>query len=314
MKLSSTKRSRILLVALGILSLIVIGMQFAEPAISNPPPTGTFAGPDSVVTILERSCYNCHSNETRLAWYDKIAPVSWLVSADVRKARSRFNFSHWDSLSTTDQVTKLWYMVNMADQGKMPLATYTAVNPSAKLSEREIRTLKNYVVALAANTSKTNGAKTPPSTPVTRPSTIPASPNGIRYIEGFRNWKVIATTNRFDNGTMRVVYGNDIAVKAITENTINPWPNGAIIAKVVWNKQAEDTTGTVRAGDFNNVQFMVRDDVKYKNTEGWGFARFSTPKLVPYGNTIAFDVDCINCHRLASANGFVFDIPTHQKY
>jgi Haem-binding domain len=42
-------------------------------------------GPD-VRSILERSCGDCHSNETRWPWYSHVAPVSWLVSFDGARA------------------------------------------------------------------------------------------------------------------------------------------------------------------------------------------------------------------------------------
>jgi hypothetical protein len=295
-------------ITLAVVLCIGIGLQFTSPVISNPPVTGEFAGPDSVAMIFQRACYDCHSNETKLTWYDKIAPVSWKVSADVKEARGRFNFSHWDSLSAPDQITKLWYIVNMVEQGKMPLESYTTVHPSARITETDINVLKRYVLSLSNPVVAKPPVKT--AAAIGFPFPLSPSPNGITYFSDYKNWKVITATNRFDNGTMRIIYGNDIAIKAIQQNNINPWPNGAKIVKVVWNKQPEDKDGNVSPGAFNNVQFMIRDDKKYKDTEGWGFARFSTPKLIPYGKTASFDTECINCHRLASARGFVFDIPT----
>ena len=86
-----------------------------------------------------------------------------------------------------------------------------------------------------------------------------------------------------------------------------------MIVKVVWDAGEEDADGNIYPGAFNNVQFMIRDEERFKKTEGWGFARFNTSQLVPYGKNVSFEVDCMNCHRLASANGFVFDIPTKKK-
>lgn len=304
---------KIVVSILGIMFLVV-SLRLASPEIPNPPVTAEFTGPDSITMIFKRACYDCHSNETRLAWYDRFAPISWKVAADVSQARDRFNLSHWDSLSTAEQQTTLWYMVNMIEQGRMPLKEYTALHPEAVVSKKEIAMLKRYVVSLSAAPSG-NKQSAPAATP-TIPATIithkttPVSPNGIEYFSDYKQWKVIAATNRFDNGTMRLIYGNDIAVKALEQNTINPWPNGAKIAKVVWNLSPEDADGNVHTGSFNNVQFMLKDDRKFKDTGGWGFARFSTPELLPYGKDASFGTSCYNCHRLASANGFVFDIPT----
>jgi hypothetical protein len=311
MKRLTHSRSRTLLLAGLLVAVTILLLQFTTPEIVNPPATGPFAGPDSVTTIFQHACYDCHSNESNIRWYDKIAPISWKVAADVAEAREHLNFSQWDSLSRGEQLSKLWYIVNMVDQGRMPLPSYAAVHPDARVTEAEINTLKRYVTAL---TNQPKPAVIKPTAhmtavPVTRPTT-PTSLNGIAYFDDYKTWKVIASTNRFDNGTMRLIYGNDIVVKALENNTINPWPDGARIAKVVWDKQPVDSLGNVHAGKFNNVQLMIRDSKKFRETGGWGYARFNTPQLIPYGKAITFEVECYQCHKLASSNGFVFDIPT----
>ena len=311
MKRLTRSRSRTLLIAGSLIAVAILLLQFTSPEIPNPPVTGRFAGPDSVTTIFQHACYDCHSNESNIRWYDKIAPVSWKVAADVAEAREHLNFSQWDSLSHGEQLSKLWYIVNMVDQGHMPLPSYVAVHPSARVTEEEINTLKHYVTALTnrPKPTTTKPAVHTTAVPVTQPAT-PTSLNGITYFDDYKSWKVIASTNRFDNGTMRLIYGNDIAVKALEKNTINPWPDGARIVKVVWDKQPVDSVGNVHAGKFNNVQLMIRDSKKFRETGGWGYARFNTPQLIPYGKAITFEVECYQCHKLASSNGFVFDIPS----
>ncbi|SEI92238.1 Cytochrome P460 [Dyadobacter koreensis] len=304
-----------------ILSSVVfaslVALQITGPTISNPQAKGKFHAPAEVLSIFERSCYDCHSNETDLRWYDKIAPFSYVVAADVNEARKRFNFSEWDTLSKSDQETKLWYMINMIDAGKMPLATYTSVHPESKVSKADLDVLKNYVIKLSnqnhslGDTSRIKLAdKTYKNSQDTGVGKTPKSINGISYFDDYKNWKIISSTNRFDNGTMRLIYGNEIAINAIKEDKIKPWPNGAILVKVVWNSQKEDNDGNIKPGNFNNVQMMIRDDKRFKDTEGWGFARFSGLSLEPYGKTISFATSCINCHRLVPDNGFVFDIPS----
>ncbi|MBI4419121.1 MAG: heme-binding domain-containing protein, partial [Ignavibacteriales bacterium] len=60
----------------GIALLVVFaGVQLYSPERTNPPtdPANTlFAAvpvPQEVRTIFERSCFDCHSNETRWPWY-----------------------------------------------------------------------------------------------------------------------------------------------------------------------------------------------------------------------------------------------------
>ncbi|GGM95214.1 hypothetical protein GCM10010967_30790 [Dyadobacter beijingensis] len=295
-------------VVAGILFTSFVVLQVNSPTIENPSVTAEFHGPDEVTAILKRSCYDCHSNETNLRWYDKIAPFSYKVAADVEEARKRFNFSEWDSLPKADQEVKLWYIVNMIDAGRMPLPAYTAIHPSAKVTPAELTILKNYVTDLSRKHYAAGDTARIRQNP--RVSNVPTSINGIRYFDDYKNWKVISSTGRPDNGTMRIIYGNDIAVKALENDQIRPWPDGAVIVKVVWNSQAPDADGNVKPGNFNNVQMMVRDAGKFSATEGWGFARFNGLDLKPVGTTATFATACINCHQLAGETGFVFDIPT----
>jgi hypothetical protein len=303
------KKRVVVILLIGVVAVWILTA--LTPPLTNPPSTREFDGPDSVQRILKHACYDCHSNNTKLEWYHQVAPLSWKISADVMQARKHLNFSHWDSLSAAEQRSKVWYAVNMIEQRKMPRRDYTLLHPSAKLTEREVNVLKNYIVTLT-NASAAQSKKQMP-TPVSVQHTSGESPNGIQYFSDYLKWKVIVATNRFDNGTMRIIYGNDIAIKAIQSGNINPWPNGAVIVKVVWDKGEQDADGNIYPGDFNNVQFMIRDEERFQKTEGWGFARFSTSQLVPYGKDVSFEVDCMNCHRLASANGFVFDIPTKKR-
>src|SRR5215471_5509363 len=51
--------------------------------------------PAPVQTILNKACKDCHSYETKLPWYGKIAPVSWMISAEIERARQVMNLSEW---------------------------------------------------------------------------------------------------------------------------------------------------------------------------------------------------------------------------
>lgn len=310
----SRKTKRVSL-AIILFILFVTAMQFVGQPVQNPPVTAAIKAPDEVVKILRRACYNCHSNETQLSWYDKIAPVSWLVKADVSEARSRFNFSTWDTLSPADQQGRLWEMVNMVLTGKMPLPTYTAIHPEAKLSIGDIATLKKYVQDLSPakyhDTAVIHEAGRELEQSMQKPSMATNSPvaaNGIAYIPDYQNWQVISTTNRFDNHSIRVVYGNGIVVKAIKENQTHSLPEGSTIVKVVWNS-IEEKNGDIIPGTLNSVQIMTKDSKRFADSKGWGFAKFNGIKLKPYGNTPLFNTTCFNCHKIASKNDFVFNLP-----
>lgn len=65
-------------------------------------------------------------------------------------------------------------------------------------------------------------------------NSIPDPSNGITYPTGWQNWATIAVSHRSDNNTIRAILGNDVAVEAARSGITNPWPDGAIIGKVVW--------------------------------------------------------------------------------
>lgn len=90
-----------------------------------------------VAQLLKTSCYNCHSNETDYPWYSYVAPSSWLVARDVRKARKELNLSTWTNLDVTDKLSKLDDISEEVGEGNMPLPIYTFMHPSAKLSEQQ---------------------------------------------------------------------------------------------------------------------------------------------------------------------------------
>src|SRR6266849_4927477 len=74
---------RVLLRLSMALLVVFLGLQFVRPELRNPPVTADLQAPLEVKQILKNSCYSCHSNETTLEWFDKVAPVYWLVTSDV---------------------------------------------------------------------------------------------------------------------------------------------------------------------------------------------------------------------------------------
>jgi hypothetical protein len=314
-----TRRTKRIGLGITFFMLFVVAIQFIEKPVQNPPVTAAIKAPEEVLAILQKACYDCHSNETRLSFYDKVAPISWLVAADVTTARSRFNFSTWDTLSTADQQGRLWEMVNMVLTHKMPLRTYAATHPAARLTAADIAVLKKYVVDISPSTyhDTTLIRKSGQEFRQFQQKTIaaaesPVAANGVKYIPGFREWQVISTTNRFDNHSIRMVYANDIAVNAIRENRIKPFPEGSTIVKVVWNS-IEETNGDITSGSLNSVQIMTKDNKRFADSKGWGFAKFNGIALKPYGSTPMFNATCFSCHKIASENDYVFNLPLTNK-
>jgi hypothetical protein len=307
-----SKKGRILLL---LLIVCLVGIQFVRPPLDNPPVTADLTTPPEVKEILRKACYDCHSNETQLKWFDKVAPAYWMVVDHVKEGRKVFNFSEMGSLPAGDQKAKLYEGINQVLTRDMPLLSYTTVHPKAKLSMKEVQVLQRYLVSLSpaviADTALIHAANrqydqwAPQQAHLT---TAKPTLNGIDYIPGYQDWTAISTTDRFDNGTMRVIYGNDIAVKAIKDQKIHPWPDGAIFAKVAWDQLA-DANGQVTPGAFKQVEFMIKDSKKYASTAGWGWARWKGMQLTPYGKTASFTSECVGCHNPMRDNDFVFTLP-----
>lgn len=303
-----------------LLVLLVLGIaiQFIRPSLDNRPATGDWAAPPEVKAILQRACYDCHSNQTKLAWFDQPAPAYWLVVKDVREARKVLNFSDWDSLPKAQQAAKLYEALNQVEFHVMPLSNYAMLHHDAVVTPEEVTVLRQYLLTLAPkavpDTAKQRIAleqfahwiKTPTDT-----ASVKVAYNDISYhdLANFGDWKAISTTERFDNGTLRVIMGNDIAVEAIRQGQTHPWPKGATFAKVAWD-QLPDSAGEIRAGAFKQVEFMIRDNDKYTATDGWGFARWvGGLGLKPYGKDAGFTTECTNCHQSMGDYDHVFTLP-----
>jgi Haem-binding domain len=88
----------------------------------------------SVSYIFNHACIDCHSEKTRWPWYSNLAPASWFVEGDVKRARTFMNLSRWDSLDTTEQRALLTAIATVIENHEMPPHRYVMVHPEAKLS------------------------------------------------------------------------------------------------------------------------------------------------------------------------------------
>ncbi len=136
---------------------------------------------------------------------------------------------------------------------------------------------------------------------------VTPAPNGIQIPKDYKNWQMIAVSHRTDNQTLRVILGNPIAVKAAKNGNTKPWPDGAILAKIVWKDTDHPLWQAATVpGALIHAEFMMKDSKKFATTEGWGFSRWSGMEQKPYGKDAAFAFECLNCHQPAKANDYVF--------
>jgi hypothetical protein len=293
----------------------VLLLQFARPEISTLPVVAEFDAPADVKRILRRSCYDCHSNETRLAWFDRIVPASWLVARDVRRAREHLNFSQLGTEPKSRQKAVLFEAVNQIQMGAMPLVTYARMHPESAISPVDLAVLRNYLLPLdtkqpsapSANHKADDQYRNWLSTG-SKGMKVKNSPNGIAFLPDYRNWTVISTTERSDTNTLKAILGNDVAVATISRNDINPWPDGTIFAKVSWQQLSRED-GEAHAGEFLQVAFMIKNRAKYASTAGWGWAEWLGSELTPFGKDANFASQCVACHLPLRQNDYVFTFP-----
>jgi mono/diheme cytochrome c family protein len=315
--MASGSRFRIFLWFAAAAFLVFLALQLVRPKLENPPVTAELQAPPEVKQILRQSCYSCHSNETKLPWFDEVVPAYWIVTSDVKEARKHLNFSEIGKLPAAQQKGILFEAVNQIQLGAMPLPSYRRVHPGSAVTPEQLAVLRSYLAppspvtaAAPANVAAADDQydKWIPNGSAVSSLHVQPEPTGVEFIPDYKNWKAVSSTDRFDNHTMREILGNDIATKAIAENHINPWPDGTAFAKVTWLEQS-DEKGFVRTGAFVQVELMIRDSKKYAGTGNWGYGRWRGMDLKPYGKDAAFVNECVGCHTPVRKNDYVYTMP-----
>ena len=129
--------------AAGALLLLLL-MQLVPAERTNPPVISDIDAPAEITEILRRSCYDCHSHETRWPWYSYVAPMSWFVVDHVDDGRADLNFSDWPVFDFEAQDLAFEDIGQQIEQGEMPLTSDLLLHPSARLSDDDRRRLLRW--------------------------------------------------------------------------------------------------------------------------------------------------------------------------
>ncbi len=133
-------KNKILWTGSFVLGLLIL-IQFVPVERTNPDEDGVVPAPDKVMTLLEKACFDCHSNRTEWPWYSRVAPVSWLVASDVKEGRHHVNFTAWDRLNRNDRIKVLGEIRDMVSEGDMPPAIYRLGHSEARLADEQRDTI-----------------------------------------------------------------------------------------------------------------------------------------------------------------------------
>lgn len=130
-----------------LLAGIFVALQFARPRLENPRVEADFSAPPAIQAILQRACYDCHSYETKVPWFDQIVPAYWLVVRDVREGRRHLNFSELGA----DSAARKRHALRVLDHvllGAMPPPPYLMLHRDARVSGAAVAALKTYLQTL----------------------------------------------------------------------------------------------------------------------------------------------------------------------
>lgn len=139
--------------ALVLLAVTFAVLQFFRPDRTNPAVveaediTAAMAVPVEVDAILQRSCKDCHSNETVYPWYSNISPVSWFLVDHIGEAREHMNFSLWNTYSSSKQARRLEEICEEISAGAMPLPSYLWIHRDAVLTADDKQILCTWTAA-----------------------------------------------------------------------------------------------------------------------------------------------------------------------
>ncbi len=138
-----TKKKKFLYVVLAILILI----QFIRPErnLGKAETENTIFVNAEVGTILQTSCFDCHSNYTNYPWYTNIQPIGWWLNHHVDEGKEELNFSEFESYSLKRKLHKLEEIKEMVEEGEMPLSSYTLIHGDTKLSPEQKEILYTWV-------------------------------------------------------------------------------------------------------------------------------------------------------------------------
>ncbi|MCR4309951.1 MAG: cytochrome P460 family protein [Deltaproteobacteria bacterium] len=142
-----------------------------------------------------------------------------------------------------------------------------------------------------------------PAFPAATAADIVVAPTGVTIPKGYRSWQVVAPSQRDDTDEIRVILGNNIAMKAFRANTL-PFPDGTILAKLAWKRvMSTEFPKTFIPGVAPRIEFMVKNSKKYASTGGWGFGRFIDGKPAD----AQVHATCFPCHQAnVKDHDFVF--------
>jgi hypothetical protein len=144
-------------------------------------------------------------------------------------------------------------------------------------------------------------------------------PGGLAFSEfrGYEAWHVVSISQ--DGPLIAAILANPVmigAYRAGVPGNGKPFPDGSKMAKIHWNpKKLETFPAATVPGTLHDVDFMVKDSKRFKDSGGWGWGAFeydaasgtfkpaTTADVPPQGH----DAKCgFACHTTVKTRDYVF--------
>lgn len=135
---------------------------------------------------------------------------------------------------------------------------------------------------------------------------MPDSNLTFSMIEGYQDYKIVATHFRTDKNEIRYILANPIGYNALKEKA-KVMPEGSKIVKIGWSVKKMDTyPAALEEDEIQRVEYMIKDSKSFDaNGDNWGYARFVKKE----GKYKAWDKGskgCISCHSGVKGTDYLF--------
>lgn len=107
-----------------------------------------FPVPENVSSILQRSCADCHSNQTVYPWYSEIQPVAWWLNDHIGEGKRELNLNAFANYPAAVQKKKMEECMEQIKDDEMPLSSYTFIHTDAVLSDQDKQTINDWCNAM----------------------------------------------------------------------------------------------------------------------------------------------------------------------
>lgn len=136
------------------------------------------------------------------------------------------------------------------------------------------------------------------------------APNKLPFPVDYRDLRVLSISHREDESSVRVVLGNDVAIRAARQKMYNPWPEGSMLVKVLWRQRKLPGWDEASVpAEVLGIGIMYKDSKQFKETLGWGFSLWKSADFTLPEDFNTEVEGCVRCHSPLKDSDYVFTVP-----